>query len=408
MLTIGIMIERVRTHARRMHKGIIAYAKEHSGLSLRLLEFSDVNNPRTLAGCDGYIARILNDQMASALLKTRKPVIDVYCGKPREGILSVDENRRRVGIMAARHFLEHRFTRFAFCGLDGIAFSDDRRDAFLSCLARHRFSCVTYHTPNNILTNFEQSILRNDRIGLPLDRQSLSRWLKKLPKPIAVFCAHDSRAYQLIQVCHLCDIDVPRDLAVLGVDDDELTCNYTTPTLSSINHNGFGIGYAAIEAMHGILNGTARPDRPITVPPLGLTIRESSNVYPLDPPWLSDALVFIRTNIHKKISAADVYAAVGKSHTAVDRAFRSELGTSVQKTIIRIRLDVAKHLIQNSNTPFADIMLQSGFSSAQRFCHAIVAGFGKSPTALRANVQSSAQRFGRHTGVEENHREAPY
>lgn len=385
MKTFGIIIERFRAHTRRMHDGIIAYARAREDLALRMLEFEDVGDPKRLAGCDGFIARILDDRMAAALQRTRKPVVDVYCRKPYAGILAVDENRRRVGIMAARHFLEHRFTRFAFCGLDGVPFSDDRRDAFAACLRRHHFDCIPYRSPDCVLQNFEQTILRNDRIGLPPDRRALSAWLKRLPKPVAVFCAHDSRAYQLIQICLLCGIRIPQEVAVLGVDDDELTCHYTTPTLSSINHNGVGIGYEAIRALDGML---ARPNaerRAIRVNPIGVTTRASSNIYPLTPGWLSDALVFMRTNIGKNLCAGDVYAAVGKSHTAVDRAFHAQLGTSVKQMIMRIRLEEAKHLIQDTDLPFAQVMKRSGFATAQHFCHTITAAFGRSPTALRAN-----------------------
>lgn len=391
MKTIGIMIERIRTHARRMHEGIISYARQHTDLSLRMLEFSDVGSPKALSGCDGFIARILNDSMADALLRTRKPVMDVYCGKTYPGIISVDESRRRVGILAARHFIEHRFSQFAYCGLDGIAFSDGRRDGFIECLGKHHFKCLSYRTPDCVQRNFEQSILRNDRIGLPPDVRSLSKWLKRLPKPIAVFCAHDSRAYQVIQACRSCGIAVPKDVAILGVDDDELICNYSTPTLSSINHNGVGIGYAAIKAMDEVLRDPSLRQRPITVKPIGLTTRESSNTYPLDPPWLSDALVFIRANINKNLSATNVYEAVGKSHTIVDRVFRTQLGRSVQKTIMRIRLDEARHLIQDSAIPFTQVALQSGFASVQHFCHSIVAEFGKNPTALRNDAQASSR-----------------
>lgn len=92
-----------------------------------------------------------------------------------------------------------------------------------------------------------------------------------------------------------------------------------------------------------------------------------------------------RTNIGKNLCAGDVYAAVGKSHTAVDRAFHAQLGTSVKQMIMRIRLEEAKHLIQDTDLPFAQVMKRSGFATAQHFCHTITAAFGRSPTALRAN-----------------------
>lgn len=338
-MTIGISIERVRSLARQMHEGIIAYAREHGDISLRIIEFEDLKGTETVAKCDGYIAQILNERFANTLRLTRKPIVNLYCEKDRPGIfnLVVDKLQHRIGVLAARHFLKHRFTQFAFCGLDGLIWSDTRRDAFSECLRRHHYMCHLYKTPSIVRRQFNSFTLLNNIPPIPVDQPQLSRWLKSLPKPIGIFCVNDSRAYQVSQVCRLCNIRVPEEIAVLGVDDDDLICNYAIPPLSSINQNGFGIGYAAMRTLCAMIEQPQQQPPPVRLKLTGLTTRGSTNTYPLNPSWLSDALVFIRRNINRNLSAADVYAAVGKSHTIVDRAFMKILGTSVKQTIIRFR-----------------------------------------------------------------------
>ena len=114
--------------------------------------------------------------------------------------------------------------------------------------------------------------------------------------------------------------------------------------------------------------------------PLRLIVRGSSEVYPIDPPWLSDALVYIGREAARGISAADVFAHVGLSHTTVGSTFRSKLGISVQDALSRARMDEARRLLE-CGLPIADAARKSGFSSVQYFCRAFKAEHGMPPAA---------------------------
>ena len=383
MKTIGIIIERQRAYGRRLCEGIVRFARERKDWLLRIVEFSEIRRNPRLRSHDGFIARVMNDEIADILADTGKPVVDVFLEKPIPGFAGVDQNARMVGQMAARHFIEHRFTNFAFCGYDGRRYSDDRRNAFVHCLKLNHFECECYRTPSAALKDFEESVVMREHFGMPSDAKSLSRWIRRLPKPVAVFCAHDMRAYQLSEICRAEGMRVPDEVAILGCDDDELVCQFTDPPISSIDQNAVGIGYAAAQALQRMFaNPSAMP--PIAkVKPLRLVERESTRTYPLSPKWLSDALVFIQSNLAQGISAVDVYAHVGKSHTLVDAAFRRQLGTSVQKEISRIRLNEARRLVATTGMPLQDIARSCGYSSLQYFSTSFSQAFGTSPSSLR-------------------------
>ena len=130
MKTIGIMIERQRMYGRRLCEGIIRFARRRTDWSLRIVDFADLRHPSRLSGYDGFIARVMDDEAEAALRATGRPVVDVFFERPRAGFGAADQNARLVGQMAARHFIEHRFTRFAFCDYNGSSYSDRRRDTF--------------------------------------------------------------------------------------------------------------------------------------------------------------------------------------------------------------------------------------------------------------------------------------
>jgi len=383
MRKIGIIIERQRAYGRRLCEGIVRFARERKDWSLRVIEFSEIHGGLRRRNYDGFIARVMNREIADSLANTGKPTVDVFFESPIPGFAAVDQNARLVGQVAARHFIEHRFTNFAFCGYDGRRYSDDRRNAFVRCLELNHYGCDCYRTPSAALKDFEESVVMREHFGMPSDAKPLSRWIRRLPKPVAVFCAHDMRAYQLSEICRAEGIRVPDDVAILGCDDDELVCQFTDPPISSIDQNAVGIGYAAAEALQRMFDNPSALPPIAKVKPLRLVERESTRTYPLSPKWLSDALVFIQSNLSQGISAADVYAHVGKSHTLVDAAFRSRLGTSVQKEISRIRLKEARRLVMSTSTPLQDIARYCGFSSLQYFSTSFVNAFGKSPSSLR-------------------------
>ena len=383
MKTIGIIIERQRAYGRRLCEGIARFARERKDWSLRIVEFSEIRRNPRLRSHDGFIARVMNDEIAAVLADTGKPVVDVFLGKPIPGFAGVDQNARIVGQMAARHFIEHRFTNFAFCGYDGRRYSDDRRNAFVRYLELNHYGCDCYRTPSAALKDFEESVVMREHFGMPSDAKSLSRWIRRLPKPVAVFCAHDMRAYQLSEICRAEGLRVPDEVAILGCDDDELVCQFTDPPISSIDQNAVGIGYAAAQALQRMFDSPSALPPTAKVRPLRLVERESTRTYPLSPKWLSDALVFIQSNLAQGISAADVYAHVGKSHTLVDAAFRRQLGTSVQKEISRIRLNEARRLVATTGMPLQDIARSCGYSSLQYFSTSFSQAFGTSPSSLR-------------------------
>ena len=380
---VALLVERSRAFGREVCEGVIAFAQEREDWELHFLDAEDLLRRRFRQPVDGYIARVTTDAMAMRLRKTGKPVVDLYYSKPRQGFAIVKTMHETVGRFAAEHFIDRRFSNFAYCPYGGGRTSKYCQTAFARRLRRDGFSCAVYPGDSDKY-DFGKSDIISDTISPPKDAKRLSKWLASLPKPVALFCPGDLRAWQVVALCRSAGIDVPHEVAVLGLDNDMLICGSSRPMLSSIDPNTREIGRTAAETLAEMMErGVPRMPVVRQVPPCKVVSRASTETFPVDPPWLSDALVFIMRNAHKGINASDVFAALGKSHTAVTKAFRKVLGASVVATVAKARIDEACRLLRDTDLDIGRIASLSGHASVSYFMQAFKASKGMSPCVWR-------------------------
>ena len=389
---IGLLVERTRAFGRELCEGIITYAQDRDDWELRFLNLTDLRRRDVGERHDGFIARVTSERIARPLMATGRPVVDLYYEKPRPGFTIVKTHHETIGRLAAEHFLDRRFRNFAYCPYGGGRTSLYCRSAFIRRLRRAGFGCAVYAGEADISYDFDDSNLISDSIAPPKDAKRLEKWLRSLPKPTAVFCPGDLRAWQIADICRTAGINVPHEVAVLGLDNDLLICGSSRPMLSSIDPHSREIGRVAAETLAEMIeHGT--PKKPVIrqVPPAGVVTRASSETAPVEPPWLADALVYIQRNAKRGISAADVFAALGRSHTVVTRAFRQTLGTTVQREIATTRLDIARRLLSTTEQSVTQIAALSGFSSVAYFMQSFSAAFGMAPGAWRRRLYSASR-----------------
>ncbi len=372
---IGVIAERNRSYGRRICEGVASHALERGGW---ILEMLDDGSLERIPSCDAYIARVVNRGILAALKRTKRPVVDVYGAFQSAGVVRVDCDHESVGRMAAEYFLGHRFANFAYCGYDGSPFSDSRFKAFSNRLAAEGCGCIGYDTPKSAVDDFGSRILRREMLDRAKDAAQLRAFAKSLPSRVAVFCSHDLRAYHFAKAVAETGRSVPDDVAILGCDNDALVCAFSPIPLSSIDPDAFEVGRKAAEAVDKLLSG--EKSGPVLVQPKGVVERASTEVYPLDPPWISDALVFIRRNFRRNISASDVYSHVGLSHTPIDKAFKEVLGSSVHKEIMRAKLAEAARMLSSGEASVGVVSKKCGFPSQEHFWYAFKRRFGVSPS----------------------------
>ena len=383
MRNIALLTENSREYGRELLKGVAAFAQERRDWLLRLLTPGDLRERRPLKNFDGAIVRIVDPVTRRRLKEARIPIVDAFCQRNDPDFIGVDSDHAAIARMAADFFLSRRFAHFAFCGFAGTAFSNLRRDAFVRRLADAGFGCAVFSAPEPP----DDSIFFEEKTDLPRTSAALTEWLKALPSRTAIFCSNDLRAYQLLRIAADCGRAVPQDLAILGVDDDTLLCSFATPPLSSINPNARRVGYAAARLLHAALENPApRKMRPIYhVAPGDLIERASTEFHPVDPAWLSDALVYIDRNLTRPVSTADLVAHTGVSHTSIEKVFHRFFGMSAGQYILSVKMDAAQRLIGEGQLSGKEIAARTGFSSPQYFCRTYRNFFGHAPFSPPAN-----------------------
>ncbi len=384
-----VVAEKSRAYGRALCEGIASFAQEQEDWTLQLIDDIARKDFHGFRGCSGVIARIIDDEAVAALQALKVPVVDILALGRYAGIAAVGNDQLLVGAWAADHFLERRFTRFAFCGYGGVAFSDARGEGFAKRVQEKGFECLRFKASGERMRELAKRGISQEHLALDPDRVQLGNWLKRLPKPVALFCCHDARAYQVLTLCKRLGIHVPAQAAVMGVDDDRILCGFASPMLSSIDPDAFGIGRAAAKTLSDMMaHPNGKRDACVLLPPKELIPRASTQIYPVEPPWLSDALIYIGKNFAKGINAEDVFQHTGRSHTSVGKAFRDVLKTTVHKEILRVRVETAARLLRTTGLAAAVIADMAGFSSPQQFSCTFRKACRLTPDAYRKRKQA--------------------
>ena len=277
-----------------------------------------------------------------------------------------------VGRTAARHFLSQGLYRsYAFVpDLAGHAWSRLRGEAFADEMRRSGFKVALYKTR-----------------GKGYDLPKLRAWLEKLPQPAGVFAAFDDRAVQVLEACRDAGLDVPRQIAVTGVDNDEMICPNTTPPLTSVQPDHALIGALAAEKLKQMMEGRrlSRPER-IMVGVKRIEVRESTSPVTQAGKLVQRALAFIAAHYAEPIRPRDVVRELKCSRRLADLRFTELQGESIGKAILHARLEAVHKMLAATGDTMENIAAACGFSKAERMRTAFKARYGIPPSECRRQV----------------------
>jgi LacI family transcriptional regulator len=382
----AILIESSRGYGRGLLRGIADYVRVHGPWSIYLQRHHLFDaTPAWLKDWrgDGIIARVENRHIARSLRSRRLPVVDLrgrLLDLDMPAILTDDAAGARI---AAAHLLERGFRQFAYCGFVGTPYSDDRSRVFNQVIEQAGFRCFTYESPRHLRGRHPEKAEVEGRLG----EENVMRWLRKLPRPIGLMACNDARGQQVLNACRDLGIHVPDEIAVVGVDNDDVICDLCDPPLSSVVPNTAKIGYEAAALLDRMMRGAAAPRQPIYVEPVGIVTRRSTDVLAMENADVKAALLFIRDHACDGISVEDVLTHVSVSCSALERQFRKILGRTPKAEIVRVQLDRVKQLLAETVWPLKKIALEAGFKHTEYVCAVFKSKFGQTPGQFRAQAR---------------------
>ena len=351
-----LLIETSDHYGRKLLQGIARYANVH-GPWLFYREppfYQDVRGQKKAQasfaewGAHGIIAR--EPQQYEYILHMGVPTI--VSPNAIQGFPAILTDHEMIGELAADHFLERGFSNYAFCGIHDMAWSRNRGKSFEQHVARAGFETHVYEQP-------KRQKMRTWGNEQPL----LAEWLQTLPKPVGVMCCNDLRAQNVIDTCAIAGLRVPEQVAVMGVDNDELICSLTHPPLSSVNLNPENAGYQAAERLDCLMQGQKPACQVILNSPVGVVTRQSSDSEAIEDRDVAEALHFIRTHAMQPIQVSDVANELCMSRRHLYRKFDKALGRSIHDEIRRTRVDQLKRMLTETDLSVSQIATRMGFSN---------------------------------------------
>lgn len=288
--------------------------------------------------------------------------VDVSC---------VSHDSVATGRLAAKELLRAGHQSFAFVPYPQPRFwSDDRERGFREALTLNGKTCETFdcgrHDPQSVTWH-----------------RVLRRWIARLPKPCGIFAANDSIAAEVLTTAVQSGFDIPREIAVCGVDNFTPICEHTLPTLTSIQPDFLLAGELAARTLDELADGRCTKSIHLTFGPASLVRRASSRTGRRYDAEVAVALEQIRRQACNGISAADVTATFACSRRMAEIRFRGVTGHSVLDEIQAVRLERAKELLSNSRQDLSAIANFCGFKTANSFWKFFRQETGQSPSQWR-------------------------
>ena len=365
---VALYLNLSQMHHQGIAHGIIDYFQKRGNWELYgaywpMSEIGDLNNWQG----DGIIASVESAAEAAMLLAPGLPVVDISGGARNPAMSLVSNDNIDIGSMAGEYFLGNGFLHFAFCAAEGSGWSDDRLLGFSQTTETKRLGDMgLFARPMSWWHSPEFS-------------RELSDFLVSQKHPLALFAANDIIGLNVVGSCRLAGLRVPEDVAILGVDNEELLCSLSRPPLSSIAFDRHEIGKHAAECLEKLIESRDITPATVKIPALQLVERASSAIIPVDDPLVADALSLIRREAIKGLAANDVIRALFTSRRNLERRFTRAMGCSILEKIHRTRIDHAKTLLRESDLPVAKIAGMCGFTSVNRFTVAFSKITGMSP-----------------------------
>ena len=242
-----------------------------------------------------------------------------------------------------------------------------------------RLKCASYayigmgtgiHWDLDRLEQFKKDAKAAGHSVVQLPQSGLKEAIASLPKPCGILGANDKCAARAFAAAVAAGLSVPDDVAVAGVDNDELLCESVSPGLTSAEPDFEGAGYRLAKMLADEIDRTRqrrRAKRPPPVEkygPLRLVRRGSTSAPSTASPRVRRALEFIRRNAcERSLRLDDVVAEMKCSRRLGTLLFKKETGRTILDDIHDRRFEKACDLLEQTNLPIAAVVAQCGYMS---------------------------------------------
>lgn len=378
LLRVALLIESHRSYARDLLTGVMRWMNENQRWSTYMEIGGTIEKPppwlRNWDG-DGIISRTFSKESARAIQATGLPAVELRATGFGQNCPFVGMDNSLIGQTVAEHFLNRGYRKFGTYSLDTESFFRERMRNFISSVEKRGYQVDALPAEEE---HHPQNWERNQR--------RLIKWLEGLPKPIGIFATNDQLGVRVLDACQRADIPVPEEVAVVGTENDETLCAFSSPPLTSLRFDGVQVGYQAADLLQQMMNGKKIRPKEYLIPPMGMVVRASSDDLVINDPVVVRAARLIRENALDHITVEGICNTLNVSRSTLERRMKKSLGRTAKSEILRIRFREVERLLLETNFTIDVIAEQTGFTCSEYFHSAFRDRHGKTPGEFRSKI----------------------
>ena len=378
MLKLLLLCDYNREPERRLLRGVVKYANENGGW-----EFISVNpalrNSTTKAmeiitqAKTNEVDAIFGNWPGIIAEEARKlniPIVLRKCSNYPHDFPLLSGKNTEIGEIAANYFIEHRYTSFAFFGLNNADWATERMEGFRNRVQHHgKFS---HHLINSI-----------DEYDTKVED-----WLQNLERPLALFACNDLCAQYITEICRRAHIEIPAEVSLMGTDDDEFLCNISYPGITSIKLDFEKQGYELAQTIDLMVKTNSIKPYRIPLEPIEIVERGSTQRYNIKDPYIKILVDRMEQHFTEDISIAELTKDIPLSRRSIEMRFKADMAPySMLQFLNTLRIRWFANLLKSTHLPISEAAEQSGFDEPNKVFRMFKKHFGCTPLDYRKKNQ---------------------
>ncbi len=371
---VALLFAVLRQHEGQVLQGITDYVAELGNWTFDRNFENFTASITSLVGWsgDGIIAPLRTKREVEIAKAFGVPVVNTSGHLRDGGFPCVMVDQEEVGRLAAAHLLERGFKRFGYYGQKNAWYSKQRQSGFVERIREGGGECSVLEAPRFFKNEY----------WVGWERQ-LEPWLATLKRPVGIMAVHDFRARMVLEVCMRMGLDVPKEVAIIGVDNDEVACEFSDIPITSVARDSRREGYEAAALLDRLMHGR-KGARSVLVPPKGVVSRQSTAVDAIENPHVAEAVKYIKANLDRSFGIGALERHLDVSRRYLYYQFQQCLNCTPHDYISRLRVELAKKMLLDPKKPqLQEISRACGFSEPRRFRIVFQRLTGLSPSEFR-------------------------
>ena len=380
MIKLILLSDFSEEYGKNLLRGINRYSKDHGPWTFCKMPayYRETNGIDGLLQwakeweADGIIGQFYNDEEVKKFTRAGIPVIAQDFKERFTDIPNITGAYYETGKLAAEYFLKKGFKNFAFYGFNNIVWSRERAEGFEDRIQEAGYTVNHYQLKDSKTVDLWY-----------YKPSALSDWLKSLPKPIALMSCDDNQGHHITEAARHAGIRIPDEVAVLGVDNDEMICDLSDPALSSIELDTEKGGYEAARLMEKMIRNKVLSAPDVIVKPTQVVTRHSTDVFASKDKYVVNALKYIHGNLDKNLKVDQVLKEVPLSRRSLEKRFMLTTGYPVYEYIYNQRIEKFTQKLLETDMTIFEIALDLGLSDSKNIARQFKQIKGVTPMEYR-------------------------